>query len=176
MNTTITLDLSDIKNLSEENEIRLERGERYLLNNPHVGMEDEFFKKHYELVVWNGFMADSNNQKADIDPLVINTHGVNPFPENQGTLTFPITGDKLLKALETTRHHDGGYLHFLVPGWVGNTGFDYGVNFVNVGFKRASDPDIAINKADINPDETYIVICEGGWNYVFIRRFHVEPV
>lgn len=175
MNTTITLDLSDVKTLSEENKIRLERGERYLINNPHLGTDDDFYQKVYAPVAWDGYMADSTNNRMDIDPLVINTHGVNPFPDNQGTLQFPCPGDKLLKALETTRFHNGGYLHFLVPGWTHNNGFDYGVNFCNAGFKAVSDPDITVNKADIRPDEMYFVTCEGGWNYVFIRKFHVKP-
>ena len=125
---------------------------------------------------WHGYKANPEN---DVNPFVLNTHGIDPFPCNQGTLTFTCSGTQLKGALEhynitETVCHES--LHFLTKG----NRWDYARTMANVSWKKIHDdwglvepdPDKIwiTDKSQIADDKTYVVECHGGWGYVFIRE------
>ena len=171
MNTTIELSANEVTSFAMENKRRSLNAEEYKKNNPQYADEETWGMlehKMFDHLVWNHYRADQDTPLHTIDPIVFKTNSIDLFPDNQGKVIFRCHGQLLINALETTKSHSGGYLHFLVPSVA--DGWDYAVNFCNVGFQLADeDPTIIVNKRDIKPDEEYRVELKGGPNYVYIR-------
>lgn len=114
------------------------------------------------VTTYAGYSAFEETDVNTIHPLMLNTHGLNPFKDNQGIIKFNIPGDKLLGAIETHPKRKGNEIfHFLVPGgpvplW------DYARTFSLV------NP--TISRADIVPEKMYETTLVGGCGYVHIEE------
>lgn len=126
---------------------------------------------------WHGYKA--SQESVGIDPLILNTHDMDPFYGNQGVLSFECTADQLRGALEhyqTTDSVSHECLHFMVKG----RNWDYARTMSNVSWKKFhddwglvdSDPDKIwiTDKSQIQDEKKYFVTCHGGWGYVFIHE------
>jgi hypothetical protein len=113
-----------------------------------------------------------------VNPLVLNTHGQKPFPDNQGSLEFQCTAEQLRGALEGSE--SSAPFHFVTQG----DGWDYSRTMCNVSWKKVDDdwglvdPDPSkiwiIKRDQIEDGKTYHVTCIGGWGYVFIHEINKE--
>jgi hypothetical protein len=166
MNTTITLNQKEVSSLSICNARRYENGQQFLKMNPTLDESDEFYQRAYTPFGWNEFRLDESN--TWVDPIVLDTHGVEPFPENQGTVKFKCMGKLVLNALEPSPY-TGGSFHVLVPGASGN--WDYARTMTNMSWdKHEEDPAYINTRDDIDPDAIYEVEMHGGCGYVYIHQ------
>ena len=166
MNTTITLNQKEVSSLSIANARRYENGVEFLKNNPTLDESDEFYQRAYTPFGWNEFRLDESN--TWVDPIVLDTHGVEPFPENQGKVKFKCMGKLVLNALEPSPY-TGGSFHVLVPKASGS--WDYARTMCNMSWeKHQDDPTYIDTRDDIDPDAIYEVTMIGGCGYVYIRK------
>lgn len=128
---------------------------------------------------WNGYVASTSNQ-GSVDPIILDTHGVELFPDNQGTVEFVCVGKVLRGALEHYSICDGvtcEVLHVLKKG----DGWDYARTMSNQSWKK-TDPEWkdmfddsddyvwVTDKCQIKEDKLYHIEMIGGWGYVFIHE------
>lgn len=168
MTTKITLTSKEVISLSAWNRRADERWQKSIEDNPGRDPETLLRLESERPHPWNGWTATS---EGDVDPIILNTHGVDPFPDNQGTVEFDLTADQLRGALE-----ENGSFHILRQG----DGWDYARTMTNVSWKKEKDdwglvdPDpskVWITKRDqIEDDKMYHITCIGGWGYVFINE------
>lgn len=166
MNTQINLNNQEVSALSIVNARRYENGQEFLKHNPSLDETDEFYQRAYTPFGWNEFRLDETN--TWVDPIVLDTHGIEPFPENQGTVRFKCMGKLILNALEPSPY-TGGSFHVLVPRASGS--WDYARTMTNMSWeKHEEDPNYIDTRDDIDPDAIYDVKMLGGCGYVYIRR------
>lgn len=167
MTTTMNLSAKEVYTLKEVNSKRLENGCEFLKMNPTLDKSDSTYRALYAPLDWNGFVLDEANASW-VNPIVLDTHKVNPFPENQGTVVFKATGSQILGALEPSPY-TGGSFHLLVPGYAGS--WDYARTMTNMSWDRhEEDPSYINERSEIDPNGVYEVTCIGGCGYVYIRK------
>jgi hypothetical protein len=167
MTTNIHLSAKEVSTLKEVNSKRLENGREFLKMNPNLDKSDSTYLALYAPLNWNGFVLDEANASW-VNPIVLDTHRINPFPENQGQVVFEATGAMVLGALEPSPY-TGGAFHVLVPGYAGN--WDYARTMTNMSWDRHDEDPAYINdRVEIDPTGTYEVTMVGGCGYVFIRK------
>ena len=167
MNTNMYLSAKEVATLKTVNSKRLENGREFLKTNPGLDTSDSTYRALYAPLDWNGFVLYEANASW-VDPIVLDTHRINPFPENQGTVVFKATGAMILGALEPSPY-TGGSFHVLVPGYAGS--WDYARTMCNMSWDRhEEDPAYINDRAEIDPNGTYEVTMIGGCGYVYIRK------
>ena len=167
MNTVMKFNEREVTTLKAVNSKRLENGREFLKMNPTLDKSDSTYRAFYAPLDWNGFVLDEANASW-IDPIVLDTHKVNPFPENQGQVVFKATGAQILGALEPSPC-TGGAFHLIVPSYAGS--WDYARTMTNMSWDRHDEDPAYINdRSDIDPTGTYEVTMVGGCGYVFIRK------
>lgn len=174
MKTTIIMSTDEIITLSAWNNRAEERWARSIADNPDRDPETLLRMASEKPHPWNGWTATKEGQ-ITVDPIILDTHGVEPFPDNQGTVEFDLTADQLRGALEAN-----GSFHLLKQG----DGWDYARTLFNVSWKKyhddwglvESDPSKVWikDRSQIEDNKTYHVICIGGWGYVFIHEIAKE--
>lgn len=170
MRTTIMMNAAEITTLNTWNKKAEELWANSIAANPerdpHTLLRLEVEQPH----PWNGCrITDDDDQK--IDPLILNTHGVDLFSHNQGTVEFIVNGEILRNALEAWKIGKSEYqaLHFMKKG----DGWDYARTFSNVSWKRIErnvPGNWITKKSQIDPDKKYMVAAIGGCGYVFIKE------
>lgn len=109
---------------------------------------------------------------------VLDTHRCNPFPTNQGHLTFPAKGSDLIRCLEKDEVGNSVRVHFVLkhkPYW------DYAATMSLQNYQLYKTEDINPKLYpktidDINPEKKYNVTCYGGTGYVFIMSPEDMPI
>jgi hypothetical protein len=168
MNTIMNLGMEEITTMKIENERRRENGIEFLKINPHLDENDEHYQMFYAPVMWNGYLLDEHNNTW-VDPILIDTHRCDPFPDNQGVVRFRTMGRIIMNALEPSPY-TGGSFHVLTPSY-STTGWDYARTMTNMSWdKHEEDPAYINTRDDIDPDAIYEVEMHGGCGYVYIRR------
>lgn len=134
--------------------------------DPHTLLRLESEQPH----PWNGCRITDDQQ--EIDPIILNSHGTDLFPDNQGTVQFMVRGHILKNALETWKIGESEYqaLHFLKQG----SSWDYARTMSNVSWKRVQQGILGnwiLTKSQIDPRKRYMVAVIGGCGYVFIKEY-----
>ena len=170
MRTTIMMNAAEITTLSAWNTMAEKLWNNSIAANPdrdpHAMLRLECERPH----PWNGCRITDNDQQ-DIDPLILNTHGIEPFPDNQGVVQFITSGEILRNALETWKIGESEYqaLHFLKQG----SSWDYARTMTNVSWKRVAQGSLGkwvLTKGQIEDAKKYMVVAIGGCGYVFIKE------
>jgi len=168
MTTTMKFNAPEVTTLRTENNRRLRDGMEFMTTNK-VDESDSIYQSLYHQVDWNGYLL--NEENADwVDPIILKSQGVNPFPDNQGKVIFTIPGSMVLNALEPSPY-TGGSFHVLVPSYAG--GWDYARTMCNMSWwqrKETGDESYIDKREDIVPEAMYEVTCFGGCGYVYIRK------
>lgn len=172
MTTNIILNSEEITTLSVWNKRAEERWTRSIADNPDHDPETLLRLDSERPHPWNGYTATPDGE-SHVDPIILNTHGVEPFPDNQGKVEFDLTADQLRGALEAN-----GSFHILKQG----DAWDYARTMFNVSWKKINDdwgmidPDPSkkwiTDKSQITDSKMYHVTCHGGWGYVFIHEIN----
>ena len=178
MITSMILNSSEVMTKSVYDAAAAKDYARAIELNP--GWDPEKLKRHdNQPHPWNGYVGSRSNE-GSVDPIILNTHGLDPFPDNQGRVEFTCKGSKLMNALEhyevcSRVSHE--ILHVLKKG----DGWDYARTFSNQSWKKIdpewkdmftdSDDFVWItDKSQISEDKTYHITMIGGWGYVFIHE------
>ena len=174
MITKITLNEKEVISMSAWNKRAEERWSKTIAANPDRDPETLLRLESERPHPWNRWPGTDER----VDPVILDTHGIKPFPDNQGTLEFECTAEQLRGALEGS--DSSAPFHFVTQG----DGWDYSRTFCNVSWKKVDDdwglvdPDpskVWITKRDqIEDGKTYHITCIGGWGYVFINEIDKE--